>query len=345
MFDFLFSKFTETLAVDFGSSRLRIFVKDKGIMVNEPAVLIRDKKTKEVLSLGDAAARMIGRIPSYIEAVKPIKNGTIFDFNSSVQLLARHFETIHKSYGLFPKIPKPKTLIAVSSITPIEQKAFKDISSQAGSRKTVLVDKMKAIAFGEIFETNYSKSALVTDFGADTTQICILSANGILLSKMIKKGGNELNEVIINFIRMKYGIIVGERSAEELKKQVAKVLSQKAAGENIFSVVRGRDLESGLPRSIRISSEEISESIMPFFQNVLEVMKNVIDQSPAEIVSDIAENGIVLVGGAAKIRGLSQFLSENLSINTFVPKEPDLAAIHGTGKALSNTKLFEKIKI
>lgn len=346
MFDELLSLFSHDLGLDFGSSTIRILVKNKGLMINEPSVLIRNKKTKHVFCVGKEAKQMIGRVPPQAESVKPIRRGAISDFDGAVYLLRRYIEEVHRSYGLIPKIPKPKTVIAVTnSATDVENKAFIDISQAAGSRKTILVSKVICAVLGMGISLSSPQSIFLVDFGEATCEISLVAKGSVILSKQLKTGSSQLDEAIINFIRLKYEIIIGKQTAEKIKKFVGFLPSADVSPHEKYTVICGRDLESSLPRSIRVSSIEIGETLSPAISWLIENIKEMIEKAPPDFFRNVEDLGIMLVGGGSQIRGLSEMITEATKMPAVIARDSDLIITRGLAKALSNSGVLSRITI
>jgi len=333
--DSFLSFFSHDLAIDLGSDTLRIFVKNKGLAVNEPMIAVLNKATGQIVASGKEAKKMIGRVPPHIKIVRPVVQGKIVDFNSASEIIKKHIRELHLSYGLLPKIPKPKVLLSVSSgITSVERKAISDVIYAAGARRVILVSKLQAAGVGAGFDFSSKKGVLIVDFGGSMTEIGVVSENGLIFSKKIKIGGDDLTREIVNFIRLKYGVLIGEAQAEEIK-----ILNDK------YVVVRGRDLESSLPRSLKISSSEINETLMNSINMIVENVKETLEKSPPEFLADVLDLGIILVGGASQISGLSSTIRESIKTSVWVAKDPSLSVVLGMSKAFGDKKIYEMIKI
>lgn len=344
--DSLLSFFSHDMAIDLGSANLRIFVKNKGIAVNEPMVAVFNKKTGAIIATGIDAKQMIGRVPSQVELIRPVQGGVISDFDAVVYIIKKHIENLHRSYGLIPKIPKPRVLIGVNSeISEVEKKALIDAVSLAGARRVIPVLKLQAAIIGSGLSFSSKKGVLIVDFGHATTEIGLATGAGIIASKLLKVGGATLNESISNFIRLKYGLLIGEESSEEIKINVGVLLSTKEKPHEKFAVIRGRDMESGLPRSLRISSIEINETLMTPVNFILENIKEIIEKSPPEILGDLADLGLILVGGQSLIPGLADVISDIIKTQAWVIKDPGTVVIRGMSQALIERKSLKKIRI
>lgn len=342
--DSFFSFFSHDIAIDLGSANIRIFVKNKGLAVSEPMIAIVNKKTGAVIATGFEAKQMLGRVPFQTELVRPVKDGVISDFDVVVSILKKHIEKLHRSYGLIPKIPKPRVLVGVNfEISGVEKKALIDAVTLAGARKVIAVSKLQAAIIGAGLNFSAKKGILIIDFGYSTTQIGVSSGGGLIFSKMLKIGGATLDESITNFIRLKYGLLIGEESAEEIKINVGVLPNAKNLKEEKFAVIRGRDMESGLPRSLRVSSNEINETLASPINHILENLKDIVEKSPPEILGDLADVGLILIGGQSLISGFAEAIADLIKTQAWVVKDPGAVIIHGMGKALSDNSILKKI--
>lgn len=346
LLDSFLSLFSHDLAIDMGSENLRIFVKNKGLAVNEPLVAVVNRKSKQIITSGKEAKKMVGRVPEHVKIVKPVFEGVIVDFDTLSLILKRHIELLHRSYGIIPKIPKPKVLLGVpQDISQVEKKALKDVIKSAGARKVVLISRLQAAAVGAGFNFSSKKGVLIVDFGATVTEIGIASGSGLIVSKILKIGGRTLNQAIINFIRLKYGVFLGEEIAEEIKIAIGSLPNTKRQFKEKFFVARGRDMESSLPRSLKISSSEINETLMTSVNIILETIREIIEKSPPEFLADVSDLGIILVGGSSLLQGLPEVIGDTVKTSAWVAKNPELSLIKGMGAALTNDKILRVIKI
>lgn len=343
--DHLLSFFSHDMGFDLGSANLKIFVKNKGVVVNEPIVIARHRKTKKIIAAGFEAKQMIGRVAPSVEIIHPIKNGVVSDFDVLSYIIKIHVEKLHRSYGLIPKVPKPRVIVPVSSdFSEVERKAAVDVLRAGGARQVILVSKIMTAAAGIGFGVSKS-GAMIVNLGASTTEMGVVSGAGIILSKNMRQGGSQMDEAIVNFIRLKYGVLIGEQSAEAIKIAVGFLPNLKNASFEKFTVVRGRDLESGLPRSLRISSNEISETLMPLVNRIIDQLKEIIEKTPPEFLGDISDAGIALLGKASLTRGLTDLITETTKMRAWVAKDPGLAVVRGAGMGLSNGKMLRKMLI
>lgn len=345
-FDAVLSNFSHDLAVDLGSENLRIAVKNKGVAVNEPFYAFVERKYKKILFNGHDAKKARGRVsPSQGAVVRPIYAGAIQDFDVALFILKKYIVELHRSYGLIPKIPKPKILFsALSNLSPVEKKALKDVFIMSGARKVVVVPGLLASAIGSGFDLFSNKSVFVVNFGAEITEIGVVSIHGIDFCRVLKVGSRNLNTGIVNFIKLKYGILIGDEMAENIKISIACLHNSFKKPTEKFFVVRGRDMESFFPRSIKISSKEIDETLRATINLIIEQIREIINQVKPELLFDFQDLGIFLTGGGSRLFGLSEVISEELKINSWVVKDPEMVNVKGLLKILEDPRLLERIK-
>ncbi|MBI2268678.1 MAG: rod shape-determining protein [Candidatus Blackburnbacteria bacterium] len=348
MFDSFFGLFSYDIGIDLGTANTLVYVKGKGIVIREPSVVARHKKTKEILAIGSSAKKMEGRTPQTIEAIRPLKDGVIADFDATTAMLTYFIKKIHETpqgaqrLGM-PKIPKPRVVVGIpSGVTEVERRAVQDAALSAGARKAYLIEEPMAAAIGAGLNVEDAGGVFVVDMGGGTTEIALISLGGIVLNRGLRVAGDEMDEAMISYLRNRYSLLVGRTTAEELKVEIGTAVSQKI--EKHF-VVRGRDLETGLPKSIKVSSQEVREALSSVLQQVVEKIADTLEEAPPELVADIMEKGIVLAGGGALIVGLDQLVSEAVKIPVWVCEDPLTAVARGTGKVLDNPKLLERVRV
>lgn len=349
MFDSLWGLVTHDIGIDLGTANTLVYVRGKGIVIREPSVVARHKKTKEILAIGTAARKMEGRTPQTIEAIRPLKDGVIADFDGTLSMLSYFIGKVHETpkgatrLGL-PKIPKPKVVIGIpSGVTEVERRAVQDAALSAGARRAYLIEEPMAAAIGAGLSVEDPGGVFVVDMGGGTTEIALISLGGIVLNRGLRIAGDELDEAIVLYMRTRYSLLIGRVSAEEIKMAIGTATVQK--GGEKYHVVRGRDLETGLPKSIKISSQEVREAIGPVLQQIISKIVETLESSPPELVSDIMEKGIVLAGGGALLPGLDQLISETVKIPVWVADDPLTAVVRGTGRVLDEPELLQKVRV
>lgn len=338
--------FSDDIGIDLGTANTLVFVHKKGILIREPSAVARHKKTKEVLAIGLAAKKMVGRTPTTIEAIRPLKDGVIADFDATAAMLSHYVSRVHQSGGLIPKIPRPRVIVGIpSGVTEVERRAVADAAMAAGARKAYLVEEPMAAAIGAGLPVEDPRGSFIVDIGGGTTEIAVISLGGIVLGRSIRTAGDEMDEAIMNYFRMKYTLLLGQPTAENIKIQIGSVAPTKKDEEDKFTVVRGRDLETGLPKSMKISSEEVREALAPIVQELVGHIKDSLEEAPPELVSDIMEDGIVMAGGGALIKGIDKVVSEATGTKVIIAEDAITAVARGTGKLLDNAPLLNKIQI
>lgn len=351
MFDKLFSLFSHDIGIDLGTANTLVHVKGKGILIREPSVVARHKKTKELLAVGAQAKRMLGRTPQTIEVVRPLKDGVIADFDAAEAMLSYFIKGVHEvprgvhslaPLGL-PKIPKPRVVVGIpSGVTEVERRAVQEAALAAGSRQAFLIEEPMAAAIGAGLSVSDPGGIFVVDIGGGTSEIAVISLGGIVVNRGLRIAGDEMDEAIVSYLRMRYSLLLGQTSAEELKMELGSAVSQRP--ERHY-VVRGRDLETGLPKSVKVSSEDIREALIPIIQQIITRIAETLEESPPELVADIMERGILLTGGGALIRGIDERISETIKIPVWIPEDPLTTVVRGTAKVLEDTGLLQKVRV
>ena len=322
--------FARDIGIDLGTANVLIHVKGKGIVLNEPSVVAIDKNTNRVLAVGEEARRMVGRTPGNIVAIRPLKDGVIADFDITEAML-KYFINKLDVKGF---LSKPRILICCpTNITSIEQKAIKEAAEKSGGKKVFLEEEPKVAAIGAGMDIFQPSGNMVVDIGGGTTDIAVLSMGDIVTSSSIKMAGDKFDNEILHFIKRKYKLLVGERTAENIKIQVATVFPD-SRHETIE--IRGRDMVSGLPRTITVSSEEVEEALRESVSIIVQAAKSVLERTPPELSADIIDRGVILTGGGVLLHGMDMLLEEELKVPVLVAEEPmDCVAI-GTGIMLDN---------
>ncbi|NMB70083.1 rod shape-determining protein [candidate division WWE3 bacterium] len=336
---------TYDIGMDLGTANVLVYVKGKGILVREPSVVAVHKKTKEVLAVGSEAKRMLGRTPSNILAIRPLRNGVISDFSAAEKMITYFIRQVHEIPTKFPKIPKPRIVIGVpSGVTPVERKAVIDAAEASGARKVYLIEEPMAAALGADLKVEEPKGTMVVDMGGGTSEIAVISLGGVVVNRSIRIAGDEMDQEIVNYAKNKYNLLLGERTAEEVKIAIGNVIDLE--GESQYkSVFRGRDLKTGLPRSIEITPSEIREALKPPITQIINAIKDAIEDTPAELMADIVREGIVLAGGTSQLRGIEKLLTQELKVPVKVAKEPLTCVVRGCARALENEDLLHKVRI
>lgn len=328
--------FSRDIGIDLGTANVLIHVKGKGIVLNEPSVVAMDRNTNRVLEVGEEARRMVGRTPGNIEALRPLKDGVIADFDVTEAML-RYFINKINVKGV---LSKPRMLICCpTNITKVEQKAIKEAAEKSGGKRVYLEEEPKVAAIGAGMDIYQPSGNMVVDIGGGTTDVAVLSMGGIVTSQSVKMAGDKFDWDILQYIKKKYKLLIGERTAEDIKINVATVFpgSRKESMD-----IRGRDMVSGLPRTITIESEEIQQALMESVALIVQAAKAVLEQTPPELSADIIDRGVILTGGGALLHGVDQLLAEELKVPIFIAEDPMDCVAKGTGIMLENIDKLEK---
>jgi len=342
MINRIFGLFSYDIGIDLGTANTLVYVAGKGIVIREPSAVARHKKTKEILAIGSAAKSMEGRTPQQIEAVRPLKDGVIADFDATAAMLSHYVKRVHESGGIIPKIPRPKVVIGIpSGVTEVERRAVADAAVAAGARKAFLVPAPMAAAIGAGLPVEDPRGIFIVDIGGGTTEIAVISYGGIVLGRSIRIAGDEMDEAIMNYFRLKYSLLLGQPTAEKVKHQIGTVSAVKEK----FYVVRGRDLETGLPKSLKISNEEVQEALTPIINEIVTSIKDTLEEAPPELVSDIMEDGIVMAGGGSLIEGIDKIVAEATKTKVIIAEDAITCVARGCGKLLSNPTLLNRINV
>lgn len=328
---------TNDIGIDLGTANTLVFVRGKGIVLAEPSVVAVDSETREVLAVGHKAKLMLGKTPRKIHAVRPMKDGVIADFEIAEALLKALIKRVTPSRSLF----RPKILIAVpSGITGVERRAVEDSALRAGAQEVVLVEEAMAAAIGVDLPVHEPSANMIIDVGGGTTEIAIISLGGMVEARSLRIAGDEFDDCIVNYMRRTYNLMIGPRTAEEIKMAIGSAYS---LGDNELEMeVRGRDQVSGLPMTKRINSVEIRECLAEPIQQISEGVKLTLEKCPPELAADLVEKGMVLAGGGALIKGLDRLLMKETGLPVKIAEHPLLAVCLGTGKSLENIHKFKK---
>ncbi len=326
------------MAIDLGTANTLVYVKGKGIVLNEPSVVAISSKTGKVLSIGADAKRMLGRTPGNISTIRPIKDGVISDFDYTKEMLKYFIQQIHNRKSFM----RPRIIIGVpSGITQVEQRAVKDAAVSSGARDVYLIEESVAAAIGAGMPISDPSGNMIVDIGGGTTDIAVISMAGIVYSKAIRMGGDKMDEAIINYIKRKYNLLIGEMMAESIKIEIGS--AYKMDSERHTMEIRGRDLVSGIPKMIIIDDEEILESLADPLRQILESIKLALENTPPELSADIVDKGIVLAGGGAMLKGLDVFLREETSLPIIIAEDPLTCVVLGAGKVLDDEHILGKV--
>ena len=328
--------FSKDIGIDLGTANVLIYIKGQGIVLNEPSVVAIDSETKKALAVGTEARDMLGRTPGKVHAIRPMKDGVIADFETTETMLNHFIRKVNgKSFFARPRI----LICCPSNITQVEKNAIKEAAERTGARKVFIEEEPKVAAIGAGLDISKPSGNMVIDIGGGTTDIAVLSLGGIVNSSSIKIAGNTFDNDIMKYIKDKYKLLIGDRTAEDIKMTIGTVLpdSRKEKMD-----VRGRDLITGLPHTITITSKEVEEALRESIYTIIHTTKTVLEQTPPELSADIIDKGIVITGGGALINGFDALLSQELKVPVFAAESPLTCVVEGTGILLDNIELIEK---
>ena len=334
---FGFGKMTKDMGIDLGTANTLVYIKGQGIVVREPSVVAIRDDSKDVLAVGEEAKRMIGRTPGNIVAIRPMKDGVIADFDITQSMLSYFIQKAAAKKG----VVSPRIAICVPfGVTEVEKRAIEEAARNAGAKDAFLIEEPMAAAIGAGLRIEEPEGNMVVDIGGGTSEIAIISLGGIVTAKSIRLGGDELDEAIVNYVKKEYSLMIGERTAEDVKIKIGSAYKE---GDEIEMEIRGRDLISGLPKTMQISSSEVRDALRDPVNSIVDGIKSTLEKTPPELASDSMENGIMLTGGGALLKGLDKLVKEETGMPVKIAENPlDCVAI-GTGKSVEDQEIFEKV--
>ncbi len=342
LFDWVYGLFSNDLAIDLGTATTLTFVKGKGIVSNEPSVVAVQRNgngVKKVLAVGKEAKEMLGRTPGNIYAIRPMKDGVIADFEVTEAMLRYFITRAHNRRTLV----RPRIIIAVpSGITEVEKRAVRDSALAAGAREVYLIEEPMAAAIGAGLPITDPSGNMIVDIGGGTTEVAVISLAGIVFWKSIRVAGDKMDDAIVQYIKRKYNLLIGERTAEQIKKEVG---SAYPLDEVLTIDVKGRDMVAGVPRTLTVNSDEIREALQEPVSAIVDAVRVVLERTPPELSADIVDKGIVLTGGGSLLKNIDVLLREETGLPVMVCENPQLAVVLGTGKALDELKLLREVTI
>ena len=333
--------FSQDLGIDLGTANTLVFLKGKGIVVREPSVVAKNLETGNIEAVGSQARNMIGRTPGNISVIRPMKDGVIADYDTTASMMSYYMKQAMRSRSFFAK--KPNVMICVpSGITMVEERAVIDATKQAGARDAFAISEPFAAAIGSGLPVWEPTGSMIVDIGGGTTEVAVISLGGVVTSRSIRVAGDDMDEAIINYIRKEYSLLIGERSAESIKMDVG------TAGEVIEDIemdIRGRDLLTGLPKTITITAKEIAAALSETVDAIVEAVKNTLEKTPPELAADIMDRGIILSGGGALLKNIDQVISDETKIPVFIADEPLDSVAIGTGKSIDYIQHFRNSNV
>jgi len=341
MLNKIFGYFSHDVGIDLGTANTLVYVKGKGIVINEPSVVAMNVKTRQVLAVGDDAKAMVGRTPVNIVATRPLVDGVVSDFEVTEYMLKYFIEKVHReSFSLFPR---PRVVIGIpSGVTEVEKRAVEEATLSAGARQAYLIEEPMAAAIGSRLPVQEAAGSLIVDIGGGTTEVAVISLGGIVAARSLRIAGDELNEDIIQFARDEFNLMLGERTAEDIK---IKIGSAYPIEKKLDAMMRGRDLVTGLPKAITVDSDQIRGALTKSVAQVVDAIKMTIEETPPELVADIMDKGIVLAGGGALLRGLDKLTSLNTKMPVHVADDPLTCVVRGAGLVLEDLDSLKEVLV
>lgn len=335
----IFGKFSKDIGIDLGTANTLIYVEGRGIVINEPSVVAINQKTGQILAIGVEAKKMVGKTPSHIVATRPLVDGVVSDFEVTEQMLRYFIEKVHKES--FALLPRPQVVIGIpSGVTEVEKRAVVDAAVNAGARRAYLVDEPMAAAIGARLPVQEAAGNMVVDIGGGTTEIAVISLGGVVVCRSLRIAGDEMNEDIIRYARDEFNLLLGEKTAEDIKIAIG---SAYELNETLEMPMRGRDLVTGLPKEVVVNDAQIREAIFRSIKIIVNNIKSTIEETPPELLSDIMQRGIILVGGGSLIRGIDKLISEQSDMPVRVVDDPLTAVARGTGIILEHLEELKDV--
>ncbi|MDC1095888.1 rod shape-determining protein [Pelagibacteraceae bacterium] len=331
----IFTLWSQDMAIDLGTANTLVVLKGKGVVLNEPSVVavITDGGKKSVLAVGDEAKTMLGRTPGNIQAIRPLKDGVIADFVVTEEMIKHFIKKVHNKTAF----ANPRILICVpTGSTPVERKAIQDSALAAGARKVQLIEEPIAAAIGAGLPISEATGSMVVDIGGGTTEIAVMSLGGVVYSKSLRIAGDAMDGAIINFMRKKFNLLIGDSTAEKIKKEIGTAVPSSGT----TFLMKGRDIRSGTPKEIALTEEDACEALMPILTQMLSGIKEALENTPPELSADLVDMGLVLTGGGALLRNIDKFISKDTGLPVTIADDPLSCVAVGTGKALENEELF-----
>jgi len=341
MFDRILGAFSYDMGIDLGTANTLVYVRGKGILINEPSVVAINTKTNEILAIGDRARRMVGKTPAHIVASRPLSDGVVSDFEVTEAMLKYFVSKVHEEIISF--MPRPRCVIGIpSGVTEVEKRAVLDAAKNAGAREVFLIEEPMAAAIGSRLPIQDPAGNVIVDIGGGTTEIAVISLGGIVISKSLRIAGDQLNTDIMLYLKEKFNLLIGERTAEEVKIEIG---SAYLLDKRIKMEVRGRDMISGLPRRVIVDNVMIQEAMAKTCRNIAESVQQAIEKTPPELVSDIMQRGIMLAGGGALLRGLDYLIHDFTDMPVYIVDDPLTCVVRGTGIVLDDLDNLREVLI
>lgn len=339
MLNRFFGLFSHDIGIDLGTANTLVYVRGKGVVINEPSVVAINQKTKQILAIGQEAQVMVGKTPGHIIATRPLVDGVVSDFEVTEQMLRHFIDRVHSEKFSF--MPRPRVLIGIPyGVTEVERRAVEEAAMNAGARQAFLIEEPVAAAIGARLPIQEASGSMIVDIGGGTTEVAVISMGGIVASRSVRTAGDEMNEDIINFARDNFNLLLGERTAEKIKMEIGSAYPLK---EKLERPMRGRDLVSGLPREVIINDEQVRRALEKSINIIVEAVKQTIEETPPELIADIMDRGIVLAGGGALLKHMDLLISQATQTRVYVADEPLTAVARGTGVVLEDLESLEGV--
>ena len=337
MFSYLMGLLSNDVAIDLGTANTLVYVQGKGIVLNEPSVVAVEKSSGRVIAVGHEAKAMLGKTPDKIDAVRPLRDGVIADFEKTEDLLSSFIQRVQRRKFLV----RPRVIICVpSGITEVEKRAVRDSAEHAGAREVFLIAEPIAAAIGVGLPVDKPSGNMIIDIGGGTTEVAVISLGGIVSSLSVRVAGDELDEAIVNYVKRTYNMLIGEQTAEQIKMRIG---CASRLEKTLEMEIKGRDLVAGIPKNLKLTSEEIREAIAEPISQIVEALKNALEQTPPELAADIVDRGIVMTGGGAMLKGLDVLLKKETNLPINVVDDPLLCVVLGAGKVLDNVHEYDRV--
>ncbi len=338
---FFFGNLSKDIGIDLGTANTLVYVKDGGIIINEPSVVAINKKTGQVLAIGKEAKRMVGKTPGHIVAIRPLVDGVVSDFEITEQMLKYFIDKVYKDSFTF--FPRPRVVVGIpSDVTEVEKRAVIEATINSGAKEAYLIDEPMAAAIGARLPVQEAAGNMVVDIGGGTTDIAVISLGGIVVSRNLRIAGDEMNEDIIKYCRDEFNLLIGEKTAEDVKIAIGSACFQE---EKLKRTVRGRDLVSGLPKEITITDEQVREALSRSIRIIITNIKTAIEETPPELISDIMQKGIILAGGGSLIRGIDRLVADQTEMPVRMMEDPLTAVVRGTGVVLEDIESLKEVLV
>ncbi len=339
MINRFFGAFSHDIGIDLGTANTLVYVRGKGIVINEPSVVAVNHKTKQILAIGHEAQIMVGKTPGHIVATRPLVDGVISDFEVTEQMLKYFIGRVHRER--FSLMPRPRVLIGIPyGVTEVERRAVEEAAINAGARQAFLIEEPVAAAIGARLPIQEAAGSMIVDIGGGTTEVAVISMGGIVASRSIRTAGDEMNDDIIDFARDNFNLLLGDRTAEAIKIDIGSAFLLK---DKLERPMRGRDLVTGLPREVIINDEQVRRALAKSVSVIVEAVKQTIEETPPELVADIMERGIILAGGGALLRDLDVLISQATQTRVYIADDPLTAVARGTGVVLEDLETLESV--